>query len=53
VAIPIGYDQPSVAARIARHGVCEFLEIGDVTVGRVQRFWTIRGIAIRLVGGRT
>ena len=37
VAIPIGYDQPGVAARIAHHGVGEFLEIGDVTVGRVQR----------------
>jgi MGT family glycosyltransferase len=37
VAIPIGYDQPGVAARIAHHGVGEFLEVGDVTVGRVQR----------------
>ena len=32
VAIPIGYDQPGVAARIAHHGVGEFLEIGDVKV---------------------
>jgi UDP:flavonoid glycosyltransferase YjiC (YdhE family) len=32
VAIPIGYDQPGVAARIAHHGVGEFVEIGDLTV---------------------
>ena len=31
VAIPIGYDQPGVAARIAYHGVGEFVEIGDLT----------------------
>ena len=37
VAIPIGYAQPGFAARIAHHGVGEFLEIEDVTVGRVQR----------------
>src|SRR4029077_12592824 len=37
VAIPIGYDQPGVAARIAYHGVGEFLEIEDLAVGRVQR----------------
>jgi len=29
VAIPIGYDQPGVAARIVHHGVGEFVEIGD------------------------
>ena len=28
VAIPIGYDQPGVAARIAYHGVGEFVEVG-------------------------
>jgi zeaxanthin glucosyltransferase len=32
VAIPIGYDQPGVAARIAHHGVGEFVEVGDLTV---------------------
>ena len=31
VAIPIGYDQPGVAARIAFHGVGEFVEIGNLT----------------------
>src|SRR6266404_5142776 len=31
VAIPIGYDQPGVAARIAHHGVGEFVEIGNLT----------------------
>jgi zeaxanthin glucosyltransferase len=31
VAIPIGYDQPGVAARIAYHGVGEFVEIGKLT----------------------
>jgi len=31
VAIPIGYDQPGVAARIAYHGVGEFVEIGSLT----------------------
>jgi zeaxanthin glucosyltransferase len=37
VAIPIGYDQPGVAARIAHHGVGEFLEIEDLTVERFRR----------------
>jgi zeaxanthin glucosyltransferase len=32
VAIPIGYDQPGVAARIAHHGVGEFMEVEDLTV---------------------
>jgi MGT family glycosyltransferase len=36
VAIPVGYDQPGVAARIAHHGVGEFLEIEDLTVERLQ-----------------
>jgi len=31
VAIPIGYDQPGVASRIAYHGVGEFVEIGKLT----------------------
>ncbi len=32
LAIPIGYDQPGVAARIAHHGVGEFVEVEDLTV---------------------
>ena len=32
VAIPIGYDQPGVAARIAYHGVGELMEIEHLTV---------------------
>jgi len=36
VAIPIGFDQPGVAARIAHHGVGEFVEIGDLTVERLS-----------------
>jgi UDP:flavonoid glycosyltransferase YjiC (YdhE family) len=31
VAIPIGFDQPGVAARIAHHGVGEFVEVDDLT----------------------
>ena len=37
VAIPIGYDQPGVAARSAYHGVGEFLEIEHLSVERVRR----------------
>jgi zeaxanthin glucosyltransferase len=36
VAIPIGYDQPGVAARIAHHGVGEFVEVEDLTVKRLS-----------------
>jgi MGT family glycosyltransferase len=36
VAIPIGYDQPGVAARIAYHQVGEFVEIGDLTARRLS-----------------
>ena len=36
VAIPIGYDQPGVAARIAYHGVGEFAEVGDLTAERLS-----------------
>jgi zeaxanthin glucosyltransferase len=32
VAIPIGYEQPGIAARIAHHGAGEFVEVGDLTV---------------------
>jgi zeaxanthin glucosyltransferase len=31
VAIPIGYDQPGIAARIAYHRVGEFIEVPDLT----------------------
>jgi zeaxanthin glucosyltransferase len=37
VAIPIGYDQPGVAARIAYYGVGEFVEVGDLTVERLAK----------------
>jgi zeaxanthin glucosyltransferase len=36
VAIPIGYDQPGVAARIAHHGVGEFLEVEHLTAEAVS-----------------
>src|SRR5262249_50958381 len=36
VAIPIAYDQPGIAVRIAHHGVGEFLDIQDVTADRVR-----------------
>lgn len=36
VAIPIGYDQPGIAARIAYHGVGEFLEIDALTGTRLS-----------------
>ena len=35
VAIPIGYDQPGVASRIAYHGVGEFVELGDLSKERL------------------
>lgn len=35
VAIPIGYDQPGAAARIAYHGAGEFIEVEDLTVARL------------------
>jgi UDP:flavonoid glycosyltransferase YjiC (YdhE family) len=31
VAIPIGYDQPGIASRIAYHGVGEFVELDDLS----------------------
>ncbi len=37
VAIPIGYDQPGVAARIAHHGVGEFVEVDDLTVAGLTK----------------
>jgi len=41
VAIPIGYDQPGVAARIAHHGVGEFMEVEDLTVGLSERIQAV------------
>src|SRR5215469_544765 len=35
VAIPIGYEQPGVACRIAYHGVGESVELGDLTARRL------------------
>jgi MGT family glycosyltransferase len=37
VAIPIGFDQPGVASRVAYHGVGEFVEIGDLTAERLSQ----------------
>jgi len=37
VAIPIGYDQPGVAARITYHGVGEFIDIENLSVERLRR----------------
>jgi zeaxanthin glucosyltransferase len=37
VAIPIGFDQPGVAARIAYHGVGEFVEVEDLTADRLSK----------------
>jgi zeaxanthin glucosyltransferase len=36
VAIPIGYDQPGVAARIAHHGTGEFIEVDELTTGSLR-----------------
>jgi zeaxanthin glucosyltransferase len=36
VAIPIGYDQPGTAARIAHHGAGAFIEVDDVTTERLR-----------------
>ena len=36
VAIPIGFDQPGVAARIAHHQVGEFIEVDDLTGDRLD-----------------
>jgi MGT family glycosyltransferase len=36
VAIPIAYDQPGVAARIAHHGVGEFVGVEEVTADRLS-----------------
>jgi MGT family glycosyltransferase len=36
VAIPIAYDQPGLAARIAHHGTGEFIEVDEVTTDRLR-----------------
>ena len=36
VAIPISFDQPGVAARIAYHGVGEFIEVEDLSAERLS-----------------
>jgi MGT family glycosyltransferase len=36
VAIPIAYDQPGVAARIAYHGTGEFIEVDELTTDRLR-----------------
>ncbi|HYX50449.1 MAG TPA: glycosyltransferase, partial [Ktedonobacteraceae bacterium] len=36
VAIPIGYDQPGTAARIAHHGTGEFIEVDELTTDRLR-----------------
>jgi len=36
VAIPIGYDQPGTAARIAHHGTGEFIELDQLTTDRLR-----------------
>jgi zeaxanthin glucosyltransferase len=36
VALPIAFDQPGMAARIAYHGVGEFLELQDLTASRLS-----------------
>jgi zeaxanthin glucosyltransferase len=35
VAIPVGFDQPGIAARIAHHGVGEFVEVGALSADRL------------------
>jgi zeaxanthin glucosyltransferase len=36
VAIPIGYDRPGTAARIAHHGTGEFIEVDELTTDRLR-----------------
>jgi UDP:flavonoid glycosyltransferase YjiC (YdhE family) len=36
VAMPISFDQPGVAARIAHHGVGEFIEVDDLNAERLS-----------------
>jgi zeaxanthin glucosyltransferase len=36
VAVPIGYDQPGTASRIAHHGTGEFIEVDELTTDRLR-----------------
>jgi len=36
IAIPIGYDQPGIAARIAYHGTGKFIEVDELTTDRLR-----------------
>jgi UDP:flavonoid glycosyltransferase YjiC (YdhE family) len=36
VAIPIGFDQPGTAARIAHHGTGELIEVDELTTERLR-----------------
>jgi UDP:flavonoid glycosyltransferase YjiC (YdhE family) len=36
VAIPVGFDQPGVAARLAYHGAGEFVEVPQLTADRLS-----------------
>ena len=45
VAIPIGYDQPGVAARIAYHGTGEFIEVEELTTD------CLRGLIVKVLQG--
>jgi hypothetical protein len=38
VAIPIAYDQPGVSARIAHHGVGEFVDLDSLSVSNRSSF---------------
>ena len=44
VAIPVGYDQPGVAARIAHHGVGAFIDVAELTADALSdRIRTVLG----------
>ena len=47
VAIPIGYDQPGAAARIAHHGTGEFIEVDELTTDRLM------GLIEKVLQGRS
>jgi MGT family glycosyltransferase len=36
VAIPVGFDQPGIAARIAHHGTGEFIQLDELTTERLR-----------------
>ena len=51
VAIPIAYDQPGISARIAHHGVGEFVNLDNLSVanllGLIRKVLTNRSYAER------